>query len=195
MIDWPKVQSRLGVKPDGVAGRVTYGALLSYIAGRSVPLANDLGFALSLNAHPYGVDLSDDRLGAFLGQCCHESGGFTFLREIWGPTDAQKSYDGRMGNGPGEGFKYRGRGLIQLTGKDNYRDFGSRLGLDLVGHPEIAEQPSGAVLTALEFWKLRGLNELADKEDWTGITRRINGGVNGLQSRLIYINKARGVLS
>lgn len=198
MIDWKRAQTNLGVTPDGIAGRKTYAALLNTIAGRPTPLASDLGFALSLNVGSYAVDNTVDRLAAFLGEAAHETLGFTLLKELWGPTKQQQGYEGRadLGNNqPGDGFRFRGRGMFQLTGRANYADYGHRLGLDLVSHPELVERPSAAVLTALEYWKMRGLNDLADRQDWAGITRKINGGTNGAAERLAYIQKAREVLS
>lgn len=198
MIDWPKAQTRLGVKPDGQPGAVTYGALLAHISGRAVPLAQSLGLALSLNVPAYGVDANANRLAGFLGECCHESLGFTIFRELWGPTPAQLKYEGRadLGNTqPGDGYRYKGRGMIQITGRDMYAKVGKSLGLDLINQPQIAEQSGPAVLTALEVWKMKGLNQIADFGDWATITKRINGGTNGASARLSYINAALEVLS
>jgi putative chitinase len=103
-------------------------------------------------------------------------------------------YAGRLGNGDaasGDGFRYRGRGIIQVTGRANYAAAGKELQLDLVGNPDLLLQPANAALSAAWFWSSRGLNELADDntgdndlEDFTEITRRINGGTVGLKDRL-----------
>jgi putative chitinase len=126
------------------------------------------------------------RVAAFIAQIGHESGRFQFLQELWGPTDAQRRYEGRqdLGNTQrGDGYRYRGRGLIQLTGRNNYRTTGQALGLDLEGDPGLAALPENAALIAGHFWDSRNLNPLADAGDFTTITRCINGGTNGLADR------------
>jgi len=196
MIDWPKVQTRLGVKADGQFGPVSYGALLAFVAGRAV--SKDLAAALAINAPTYGIDASPQRLAGFVGQCCHESASFTTMQELGGTAYFTRLYEGRadLGNTqPGDGPRFHGRGMIQITGRANYRSVGAELGLDLVGNPDLAATPSVAVLTALTFWKDKGLNVFCDRADWTGLTRKINGGTNGLAQRLSYINECLGVLS
>lgn len=111
---------------------------------------------------------------------------------------ANAVYGGRMGNGPaasGDGWRFRGRGLIQLTGRANYAAAGADLGLDLVAHPELLEQPEHAAMAAAWFWASRGLNDLADRGDFEGITRRINGGLTGLAERRALWERAKAVLS
>lgn len=137
------------------------------------------------------------RVAAFVAQLAHESAGFQFLTEIWGPTDAQRRYEGRtdLGNTqPGDGFRYRGRGWIQLTGRHNYRTYGGLLGLPLESQPELAAQPAVAARIAAAYWSQRGLNALADAGDIEAITRRINGGVNGLAERTRYYRLLLAVL-
>lgn len=100
---------------------------------------------------------------------------------------ANLTYAGRMGNGTagsGDGWHFRGRGLIQITGLDNYAESGEALGLDLIDHPEQLEQPHYAALSAAEWWARKGCNQLADTGDMAAITRRVNGGLNGLDDRL-----------
>lgn len=129
------------------------------------------------------------RTAAFVAQLAHESAGFRYLEELWGPTPAQSRYEGRadLGNGrPGDGYRYRGRGWIQLTGRHNYRKFGSLLGLDLEGQPDLAARPDVAARLAAAYWTDRGLNAYADAGDFREITRRINGGFNGLADRMRY---------
>lgn len=95
-------------------------------------------------------------------------------------------YASRMGNGPtesGEGWKYRGRGLKQLTGKDNYTRCGKALGLDLVEQPDLLLEPAGAALSAAWFWGVNKCGPLADADDFVGLTKKINGGTIGLQDR------------
>ena len=137
------------------------------------------------------------RQAAFLAQVGHESGQLRYVREIWGPTPAQAKYEGRadLGNTqPGDGPKYRGRGLIQITGRANYAACGEELGLDLITQPELLELPQYAAMSAGWFWKQNGLNDLADRDQFNTITRRINGGLNGLQDRLEIWSRARAVL-
>lgn len=204
-IDFAGVQSRLAAAcldvgvADGVAGPKTYGALLAYVAGRtSVGLQTAaVGAGCAKHLPEFDIDATVARLANFVGQTCHESGGFQFLREIWGPTQAQKTYEGRLALGnvnPGDGFRFLGRGLIQITGRANYKAMGDALGLDLVGHPELAETPEVAVLTACQFWKTRGLNALADQGLNNAITVRINGGNNGAAERTALVARARQIL-
>lgn len=137
------------------------------------------------------------RVAAFLAQIGHESGQLRYVREIWGPTPTQARYEGRadLGNTvPGDGFKYCGRGLIQITGRANYQNCGEALGVDLVNQPELLEQAQYACLSAAWFWATNGLNILADQNQFNTITRRINGGLNGLQERLQFWARAREVL-
>ena len=102
-------------------------------------------FLLALNEHmPKSGINTTPRITAFLAQLAHESGEFRYVRELWGPTPAQKGYEGRkdLGNTvPGDGLRFLGRGLIQITGRTNYGICGRALGLDLIAHPELLEQP------------------------------------------------------
>ena len=164
------------------------------------------------------------RQATFIGQCQHESGNFKTLEEnlnyssqalmrTW-PTRfpdsatamkyayhpemiANKVYGGRMGNGveeSGDGWKYHGRGLIQLTGKENYGNCGSGIGMDLLGNPGLLSTPEYAALSAGWFWRKRDLNSLADAGDYETMTKRINGGTLGLDDRKAKIAKALSVL-
>jgi putative chitinase len=138
------------------------------------------------------------RQAAFLAQVGHESGGFRYTREIWGPTPDQARYEGRadLGNTVrGDGFVYRGRGLIQITGRSNYAATAAALSLPLLAHPELLEQAGPAARSAAWFWQEHGLNPLADQQLFTEITRRINGGQNGAPDRLRRYELALGVLA
>lgn len=138
------------------------------------------------------------RAAAFIAQIGHESGQLRYVREIWGPTAAQRRYEGRedLGNTvAGDGRKFCGRGLIQITGRANYAKCGEALGLDLITHPELLELPQHAAMSAAWFWKQNGLNDLADRDQFKTITRRINGGLNGLADRLELWEKAQAVLA
>ncbi|HEY7184025.1 MAG TPA: glycoside hydrolase family 19 protein, partial [Blastocatellia bacterium] len=141
------------------------------------------------------------RASAFLAQIAHESAELKYMEEIWGPTAQQKKYEppgevaGRLGNTqPGDGFRYRGRGPIQITGRANYKKYGDLLGVDLIGNPDLAAKPEYAFQTAGLFWKMKGLNELADVQDFTTITKRINGGLSGLAERERYYEVAKKAL-
>lgn len=142
------------------------------------------------------------RTAAFVAQLAHESGEFRWMEEIWGPTDAQRRYEPvsalaqRLGNTqPGDGKRYKGRGPIQITGRDNYKRYGGLLGIDLVANPERAATPEVAFSIAGLYWKSNGLNELADQGDFVTITKRINGGTNGLADRQRYWALAKQTLA
>lgn len=137
------------------------------------------------------------RQSAFLAQVGHESGGLHWVVELWGPTPAQRRYEGRrdLGNTEsGDGFKFRGRGLIQTTGRANYESTGRALGVDLLINPEKLAMPENAARSAGWYWRDRGLNALADKGDFKRITLRINGGYNGLSDRMALHEAAKQVL-
>ena len=147
---------------------------------------------------------SPARAAAFLAQVAHESGQFRFMEEIWGPTPAQERYEPpsslatRLGNtDPGDGKRFKGRGPIQITGRANYRRYGTLLGLDLLATPARAATPDAGFRIAGLFWRENGLNELADlvtDEAFRTITKRINGGLNGLVERRTFYGTARKTL-
>jgi len=164
------------------------------------------------------------RVAAFIAQCAHESGGFKFLKENLNyraesllkifpkyfktlaeanqyarqpEKIANKIYGGRMGNGPessGDGFRYCGRGLIQLTGKDNYTWFAASLEIPVEEAAEYLQTFEGAVQSACWFWETNKLNQWADKGDIINLTKRINGGTIGLEDRIKHYNHALHVL-
>jgi putative chitinase len=165
------------------------------------------------------------RQAAFIGQCAHESNNFQVLQEnlnysaarlmaVWpsrfpninvanqyanNPEKlANYVYAGRLGNGNEEsndGWRYHGRGLIQLTGKDNYANCGSGLGMDLLSNPNMLIDPEYAALSAGWFWNKKGLNTLADNQEYETMTKRINGGLIGLEDRKAKINKVLSILA
>jgi putative chitinase len=162
------------------------------------------------------------RQACFIGQCAHESGNFKTLQEnlnysaeglmkTWpsrfpnleyavnyarNPAKiAGKVYNGRLGNtSEEEAAKYLGRGLIQLTGKENYANCGTALSIDLVGNPTLLIEPKYAALSAGWFWNKKGLNGLADASDIETMTKRINGGLIGLEDRKTKIAKTLTIL-
>ena len=142
------------------------------------------------------------RIAAFIAQIGHESGQFRYVRELGNDQYLSKYDTGtlakRLGNTPeadGDGQKYRGRGLIQITGRANYMMCGEALALDLINHPELLENPQHACMSAAWFWASRGLNTLADAGQFDTITRRINGGQNGAADRQALYARALKVLA
>ncbi len=121
------------------------------------------------------------------------------LNLAWHPQAiANNAYASRNGNGDevsGDGWRFRGRGLLQITGRSNYRAAGVGLGLPLEQEPELLEQPEFAALSAAWWWAAHGLNDLADRGEFVAITRRINGGLNGQAERLALWERAKRVLS
>lgn len=134
------------------------------------------------------------RWAHYLAQTAHESGELRYTQEI----ASGKAYEGRkdLGNTQkGDGVKFKGRGLIQLTGRANYTKYKNYCGFDVVQRPELLEKPLGATRSSMWFWKTHGLNELADTDDIKKITRIINGGTNGLESREKYLTRAKRALN
>lgn len=141
------------------------------------------------------------RVAAFLAQLAHESGELRYMEEIWGPTTQQKRYEPpgklaeQLGNTtPGDGWRYRGRGPIQITGRYNYKVYGELLKIDLVSNPDLASTPQIAFSIAGLYWDRNKLNQLADKDDLRSITLKINGGLIGQASREKYYRVAKEVL-
>ena len=126
---------------------------------------------------------------AFIAQIAHESGELRYVKEL----ASGAAYEGRadLGNTePGDGARYKGRGLIQITGRDNYDKCGEALGINLLDDSELLERPDWAAMSAAWFWATHGCNTLADSGFFERITRRINGGTNGADSRLAYFRIA-----
>jgi predicted chitinase len=134
------------------------------------------------------------RQAAFVAQLAHESGEFRYFEEI----ASGRAYEGRrdLGNTqPGDGVRFKGRGPIQLTGRSNYRAAGEALGIDLENNPKRAADVDVGFRTAAWFWNSRSLNQYADAGNFREVTRRINGGYNGLASREAYYRRALNVLN
>lgn len=167
------------------------------------PKAGVFASALNLAMDRFQINTTL-RMAAFIAQVGHESGQFRYVRELGGDQYLSKYDTGplakRLGNTPeadGDGQKYRGRGLIQITGHDNYLACSKALFGDdrLLRTPELLEQAEWACKSAAWFWNSRNLNALADVGDMNGITRRINGGMNGLAERLEFYDRAKKVLA
>ena len=174
-------EERARCEADGIAGRVTWTALFVKL-GASIDRAEELALAAVVHFPAYEVTTTAQRLAHLMAQLGHESGGFRYMEEI----ASGAAYEGRsdLGNtSPGDGRLFKGRGPIQITGRANYRAFGRQIGIDIERHPEIAAVPSIGLHLALEYWRDRKLNALADADDIETITRRINGGLNGIADR------------
>jgi putative chitinase len=165
----------------------------------NLPLARAQKWAAPLDLAMQGGSINTKlRIAAFLAQVGHESGSFLYTKELGGPAYFSK-YDGRadLGNTqPGDGAKFCGRGLIQVTGRQNYNTCSMALfgDLRLLSSPELLEQPEWAAKSAVWFWSSRSLNNLADAKRITDLSKRINGGTNGLDDRLARYNQACSVL-
>ena len=146
-----------------------------------------------------GID-TPQRLAHFLSQISHESGGLQWLEELWGPTPAQIRYEGRLDLGntqAGDGYLFRGRSPLQLTGRANYRATGQRIGQPLETQPELASQIGVGSQIAVDYWVTHHLNALADQGGLKmvpPITQKVNGGQNGIADRLRRYSIAAHVL-
>lgn len=167
-----------------------------------IPLATDRTrekYLSPLNAAMEKFEINTPlRIAAFIAQVAHESGSLYYVKEI----ASGSAYDTgskaiALGNTPeadGDGQKYKGRGLIQITGRANYLKCGQALGYDFIAKPELLESPEMACLSAAWFWKSHGCNELADEGNFGKITRVINGGTNGATERLKFYANCKKVL-
>jgi len=136
------------------------------------------------------------RRAHFFARAAVETAGFTTLEEF-GSAAYFRRYDHRRDLGnlyPGDGARFHGRGIFQITGRANYRTYGRRIGEDLVARPELAARGPAAVQTAVLFWGDRGLNEAADRDDALAVCRAVNGGTNGLRDQKIYLARAKAIL-
>lgn len=165
----------------------------------NIPLARAQKWASALtDAMTEGQINTRLRQAAFLAQIGHESGSLVYVKELGGPSYFAK-YEGRKDLGnmqPGDGVKFCGRGLIQVTGRANYRTASQVLFGDerLLFSPELLEKPEWAAKSAVWFWSTRNLNELADADRFTDLTKKINGGTNGLEDRKARYRLALSVL-
>ena len=192
-IDVKRLQAKLGVGIDGLAGVATYTALFQK-AGATLDRAQEFAVCASAHFVNYGVMASALRLSHFLAQLAHESDNWKAMEEY----ASGKAYEGRadLGNTqPGDGVRYKGRGPIQITGRSNYRTYGRAIGIDIERHPELAAIPSIGLHLSLEYRERQKLNALADVDDLTAITRKINGGMNGIDSRHAYLAKMKALVS
>jgi putative chitinase len=162
---------------------------MPFSAGRLEVFAQPLAGAMQ----EFGISTAK-RQAAFVAQIAHESGQLRYVCEI----ASGDTYEGRadLGNTqPGDGPRFKGRGLIQITGKTNYEACGKALGLALIQTPSLLEVPASACRSAAWFWQTHGLSELADVDKFGAITKRINGGFNGIDERLAYWLIARKMVN
>ncbi len=230
MIDVMQMQQRLADAGyyrrtvDGLLGRRTYSALLSFVARKEL---GDKGLAIGDGCIAFLPAAAIDtgmRLAHFVAQTATETGGFNALEENLSysakrmmvvfpsrfPTLAStaglvnnprafalKVYSSRLGNGPpasGDGWTFRGRGLIQLTGRSNYQARATETGLPLVDRPEIASDPATSVQIASLYWTSREINDRADTDDVREVRRRVNGGSIGLPEARTFLARAKQIL-
>lgn len=166
---------------------------------KCIPFAKDIDkFFEPLNATLQKYEINTpERVAAFLAQIAHESGSFKYVREI----ASGEAYEGRkdLGNTePGDGVRFKGRGLIQITGRSNYAQLSKDLGYDFINKPQDLELPGPACFSAGWFWDKRNLNKLADEgtvEAFRAITKRINGGYNGMADRLNHWSRCKKALN
>ncbi len=191
-IDAKKLQSNLGVTADGIIGRNTLRALFQRMGAST---GNAVELALSANVHfrAYGILETPLRLCHFMAQTGHESDTFKAMEEY----ASGSAYEGRrdLGNTqPGDGKRFKGRGPLQITGRANYRYYGEKAGLAFETHPEMVAFPSVGLLAGCLFWDRNNLNVLADQDDIVAITRKVNGGNNGLDHRKALLAKMKGLV-
>lgn len=192
-MNFSNLQRALGVAVDGKIGRGTLTALFKKL-GANQSRAEELALAANVHFKDYAIVYNELRFAHFIAQLTHESGNFRYMEEI----ASGAAYEGRKDLGnimAGDGFRFKGRGPIQLTGRANYQKYGQALGIDFESHPELVAIPSIGLLVACKFWVNNGLNELSDRDDVLTITRRINGGTNGLAERKANLAKIKSWMS
>jgi putative chitinase len=158
-------------------------------AASQAKIIAEAGAVLAATLESYDIT-SRLRIAHFLGQTCEESAGYRTTEEF----ASGREYEGRqdLGNTQrGDGPRYKGRGLLQLTGRANYADYGKALGVDLVNNPTLAAQPALSLKIACEYWKRHNINADCDRDDAQAVTRKVNGGLNGLSDRIAFTQKAK----
>lgn len=212
MIDWRAAQAALGTIADGIPGPNTFAKLFAYVGPTAKPeVIKSLGIAAAIHFPAYGIADTVTRLADFLAQTANETGGYTAFVEnlnyraerlvaIWpshftldqaraavGHPDeiASRAYGGRMGNAPypsDDGFRFRGMGMLQLTGRANYEATNKRLGLGLDTNPEVASVPALSLLIACDFYQHNGVLAALDAGNTDAARRITNGGSIGLDN-------------
>jgi len=190
---------------DGDIGPKTFTGLINYAAKKDLgSLSILLGRAMAADFPKYDI-VTPLRIAHFISQATYETGYYRYLSELGSGKDANhdgyddylQKYDFRKDLGDahvGDGDKYRGRGLFQITGIFNYTLYGTRIGINLLATPQRAAEPEIAVLTACLFWSDRKLNNWADQDNVSMVTKRINGGQNGLADRQTITTRMKAML-
>lgn len=187
--------------------RLTAG-MLSLALGITQARATIWAYPLEEAMELFGITTPAQR-AAFLAQCGHESGRFQYTRELWGPTAEQALYEPTtaksraLGNTTkGDGYRFRGGGLIQITGRYNFRVMGQRLGVDLENKPDLIEEPQYAALASAAYWAEHNLNQFADAGDFVALSKAINCGnpqsahtPNGMSNRLLLWSLCKSAYS
>jgi putative chitinase len=223
MLDWRPIQRNLLLAPDGIAGPATFRALFATLGPSAKPeVLKSLGIAATIHFPEYGITDSIDRLADMLAQTANETGGYTVFEEnlnysaaalvrTW-PSRftaasapqyankpeliAQRVYGDRMGSlTPADGWAFRGRGMLQLTGRSNYETTNKRLGIGLDTNPDLAAVPALSLLIACEFFKRNKVLDALDRKDFTGARRITNGGSVGLDHVNVLRAKIMKVLA
>ena len=166
--------------------------LIKIIGVNKTSIANRLIKPLNDCMTKYQIT-TDLRICHFLAQVMHESACFYYFEEL----ASGAAYEGRkdLGNTqPGDGIKYKGRGIIQITGRANYTTLSKEFGVDFVNDPKLLSTDEWGICSAGWYWNSRSLNILADKDDLIDITKKINGGLNGLADRQIWLDKCKAVI-
>jgi putative chitinase len=162
-------------------------------AASQAKIIAEAGAVLAATLESYDIT-SRLRIAHFLGQTCVESAGYRTTEEF----ASGREYEGRtdLGNTQkGDGPRYKGRGLLQLTGRANYADYGKAFGVDLVNNPTLAAQPALSLKIACEYWKRHNINVDCDRDDVQAVTRKVNGGLNGLTDRIAFTRKAKAAVA
>jgi putative chitinase len=158
-------------------------------AASQAKIISEVGAVLAATLASYDIT-SRLRIAHFLGQTCEESAGYRTTEEF----ASGREYEGRQDLGntqKGDGPRFKGRGLLQLTGRANYVDYGKAFGVDLVDNPTLAAQPALSLKIACEYWKRRNINADCDRDDARAVTKKVNGGDNGLSERIVFTQKAK----
>jgi len=202
--DWQRRLNSYGysLAVDNIAGPQTYSAMFAFMGAKDT--ASQFG-AAAADYWPQFQITTSLRIAHFISQAAEETGSFRYLTELWGPTAAQEAYEGSKALGntqPGDGYKYRGRGIFQLTGRANYQRYAQRLGVDLVTNPNLAAGPVVALHIACLYWNDLSLNQFADRDDGRSVGNGINRGnpgsprmPNGYAERQAQLARAKMVLS
>jgi putative chitinase len=162
-------------------------------ADRQAKIIAGIGEVLRPTLESYDID-SRLRIAHFLGQTCEESAGFQTTQEF----ASGEEYEGRkdLGNvNVGDGPRFKGRGILQLTGRTNYRAYGQALGVDLENNPQLAAEPALSLRIACEYWKRHKINDACDRDDLNQVTKLVNGGLNGLDERRAFTSKAKTAIA